>query len=255
MALPVIVAGVLIGLLVGMTGIGGSAFMAPILILLFGVTPSTAVGTDLLYSIPVKWLGAWQHHRQGNVRWEAVKYLARGSIPGALVGAFVVTRWMRLDAAGEAHLKTLLGVVLFVVSLLILWHMRPWNQEQAFVRDVWFHRPGVMTAWGGVVGLLVGLTSVGSGSLLVPFLFLLPLGAGEVVGTDVAHAALLVTVAGLAYLVGGTVDLGMSANLLVGALPGVWLGARLLRHVPERYIRVGLAVLLLLTSLHLLGFF
>jgi len=189
------------------------------------------------------------------VSWHAVRYLARGSVPGALLGAFLVIRWMRQDPAGEAHLKMLLGVILLIVSLLMLWHTRPWHREREFVRDVWFHRPGVMTTWGVMVGVLVGMTSVGSGSLLMPFLFLLPLGTREIVGTDVAHAAILVTVAALAYMMEGTVNVGLSLNLLMGALPGIWLGTRLLRHIPDHYLRVTLALLLLLTALHLLGLF
>ena len=237
-----------------MTGIGGSALMAPMLILFFGTPPSIAVGTDLAYSVPMKWLAAWQHHRQGHVRWEAVWLLARGSIPGALVGAYLVTRIVRLDAAGEMWLRRGLGVTLLLVSLLILWHLRPRpEREQAFLRDVWYHHPGVMSLWGAVVGFLVGLTSIGSGSLLVPFLLLLPLEARAVVGIDVAHAALLVTVAGLAHYAGGTVDVALTLNLLIGALPGVYLGSRLSRAVPDRGLRALLAVILLLTALHLVG--
>lgn len=246
--------GFVVGMLVGMTGIGGSALMAPMLIIFYGTPPSIAVGTDLAYSIPMKWLAAWQHHRHGHVRWSAVWLLARGSIPAALVGSLLVTRLVRMDAVAELWLKRVLGGTLLVVALLILWHLRPNPAaERAFVRDVWYHHPGTMSLWGAVVGFLVGVTSIGSGSLLVPFLLLLPLSAREVVGIDIAHAALLVTVAGLAHYAGGTVDILLTFNLLLGAMPGVFLGSRLSRRVPDRTLRGVLAVTLAAVSLHLIG--
>ncbi len=249
-------AGFVVGTLVGMTGIGGSALMAPMLIVFFNTSPSMAVGTDLAYSVPMKWLAAWQHHRQGHVQWHAVWLLARGSVPAALLGAYLVTRLVSVDATAEIWLKRALGGMLLLVSTLILWHLRPRpHREQALVQDVWFHHPGVMSLWGAVVGFLVGLTSIGSGSLLVPFLLLLPLTAQEVVGIDVAHAALLVTVAGLAHYAGGTVDLNLTLNLLIGAMPGVYLGSRLSRRVPDRGLRGVLAILLFFTALHLIGIF
>ncbi len=249
-------AGFVIGILVGMTGIGGSAFMAPLLILFFGTSPSMAVGTDLAYSVPMKVLGAWQHHRLGHVRWSAVWLLARGSVPAALLGSYAVTRWVKVDSQAEHMLRQVLGVTLALVALLILWHIRPKpERERNVIRDVWYHHPTFVSIWGAVVGLLVGVTSIGSGSLLVPFLLLLPLSAQEVVGTDVAHAAILVTVAGVAHLLGGTVDLWLALNLLFGAMPGVLIGSRLVRFLPDRWLRGGLSVLLFLTALHLLGVF
>lgn len=218
------------------------------------MSPSVAVGTDLAYSIPAKWVGAWQHYRQGNVRWQAVWFLARGSLPTALAGAYAITRWVRLDHAMEGLLRQLLGGTLLFVSLLSLWQIsRLSRSQQDLVRDVWYHHPLVISLWGGMVGLLVGITSIGSGSLVVPFLLLLPLSAQEVVGTDVAHAAILVTAAGTAYILGETVDIGLALNLLVGAVPGIVIGSRLTRVVSERLLRGALAVLLLLTALHLLG--
>ncbi len=243
-----------VGFLVGMTGIGGSALMAPLLILVFGTPPSIAVGTDLAYSVPMKWVGAWQHHRQGHVRWHAVWLLSRGSVPAALIGAYMITTWVHMDPPAEQTLRRVLGATLLLVSLLILLQLtRVLQHRREFIRDVWYHHPLAMSIWGAVVGFLVGVTSIGSGSLLVPFLLLLPLNAQEVVGTDVAHAALLVTVAGAAHLWGETVDLTLAANLLVGALPGVILGSRLTRFISEHRLRGGMAILLLATSLHLLG--
>ncbi len=228
--------------------------MAPLLILIVGVPPSVAVGTDLAYSIPMKWVGAWQHHRQGNVRWHAVWLLARGSLPAALVGAYLVTQWVHIDPAAETVLRRVLGATLLFVSLLSLWQLsRLARAQQDLVRDVWYHHPVVTSIWGAIVGLMVGITSIGSGSLVVPFLLLLPLSAQEVVGTDVAHAAILVTAAGAAHFLGETVDVGLAVTLLVGAIPGIVLGSRLTRVVSERLLRGTLALLLLLISLHLLG--
>ncbi len=250
----VVLTGFGVGFLVGMTGIGGSALMAPLLILGFDVPPSVAVGTDLLYSIPMKWVGTWQHHRQGHVRWHAVWLLARGSVPTALASAFFITQWVHMNPAFEILLRRILGGTLLLVSLLMLWQVsRSVYEQRRTVRDVWYYHPMVMTLWGAIVGLLVGATSIGSGSLLVPFLLLLPLSAWEVVGTDIAHAAIIVTAAGAIYLLGESVDVGLALYLLVGALPGIVLGAKLTRLVSEKRMRGVLALLLLFTSLHLLG--
>jgi len=253
MSAGIALAGFVVGTLVGMTGIGGSAFMAPILILVLGVSPSLAVGTDLFYSIPMKWVGAWQHHRLRHVHMPTVWALARGSVPGALIGALVVTRWVRADSYAEEALRRALGGTLLIVALLILWHVRSHQErEESVVRELWYHHPWVITLWGGVVGVLTGSTSIGSGSLLVPFLLLLPLGTHQVVGTDVAHAAVLVTAAGLTHMAGGTVNMSLAFNLLLGAIPGVLFGSRFSSWVPDHWLRAGLAILLLVLAVRLL---
>lgn len=245
-----------VGFLVGMTGIGGSALMAPLLILVFGAPPSIAIGTDLAYSIPMKWAGAWQHHRQGHVRWHAVWLLTRGSVPATFVSALLVTQWVHMDDSKEMLLRRGVGVALLLAAGLILWQLsRVAREQRALIQDLWFHHPMVVTLWGVMVGFLVGFTSIGSGSLLAPLLLLLPLSAQEVVGTGMTTAAILVTVGGITYIAGGTVDVMLTLNLLIGAVPGVLVGSRLSRLVSERRLRAALALILLGVALHLLGLY
>ena len=244
--------GLFIGLMVGLTGIGGSALMAPALVLLFRVPPSVAVGTDLAYSIPTKWVGMWQHYRKKHIRWDIVWHLGKGSVPAAIVAAYTVTRWVQMTPHAETSLRHLLGVILFVVGLVILAHLLFRSQLTQWIPRRWWHEhPWVMIGWGIIVGMFVGSTSIGSGTLLIPYLYLLRLKAREIVGTGVALSALLVTVAGGIYWWGGTVDMRLTIYLLTGSLPGVILGTRLSQRFPDRGLRFVLAILLLATALHL----
>ncbi len=233
--------GLLVGFLIGLTGMGGGAIMAPLLILL-GIRPLTVVGTDLAYSTLTKVAGAAYHWRRGTVHLPTVRSLALGSLPGTLAG---VSFLRSLNAQQVDHVITrVLGTTLMLVAATMLVQMlMPRIRIRGSPR--W-----LLTAAGFVVGVLVGVTSVGSGSLIVALLALTtPLPASAIVGTDLVHACLLVAVAALAHWQAGTIDLGVSLNLLIGALPGVLFGSRLSTRLPEQALRPTLAVVLFATGL------
>lgn len=239
-----------VGVLIGLTSMGGAALMAPFLILIIGVPPVTAVGTDLVYGAVTKIVGAAVHLRQGTVDLTVVKRLASGSIPGGLAGALVVVLLPRITRDAERLVQRAIGVLLVLVAVILLARMialfpkmAPSPKQLQFL-----HNRGTVI-WGAVVGFCVGATSVGSGSLLAPFLLLLfPYATSKVVGTDVCHAAVLVSVTGLAHAVSGGVQWNLVPMLLLGSIPGVLLGSRLATRIPARPLRTGLAALLLLTG-------
>lgn len=245
--------GFIVGILIGLTGMGGGALMTPFLILVLGTRPVVAVGTDLVYGSVTKIVGAFLHWRHGTVDLPLVKRLALGSVPGGLAAVAAVRLLPESGVDADAAVRRALGAVLIVVAATLLSRVvgiRPprWSaQWQARLQG-----RGTIVA-GAVVGALVGFTSVGSGSLLVPFLVgVFSLTPARVVGTDVFHAAILVTVTAAGHAQGGTVNWGIVAGLLVGSIPGVALGSWLAPRMPAPALRLGIAVLLLLTGIGLL---
>jgi len=243
--------GFLVGLLVGATGVGGGSLMTPLLVLLMGVAPATAVGTDLLYASITKVGGAWAHGRRQNIDWRICGWLALGSLPAA--GAtLAVLATLSVDANHYANvLKQCLGVALVLSAIALL--LRDRLHEFALKRSagVPIQRSPVATVvTGAVVGALVTATSVGAGALgVAALLFLYPkFAAARIVGTDIAHAVPLTLVAGLGHASLGGVDLHLLGNLLVGSLPGVYVGSHLSRALPERALRVLLASVLILVA-------
>ncbi|MGA8148826.1 MAG: sulfite exporter TauE/SafE family protein [Gallionellaceae bacterium] len=250
--------GFLVGFIVGVTGVGGGSLMTPLLVLVFGVAPATAVGTDLLYAALTKLGGSWAHSRQGTVDWKVVRLLATGSMPAALL-CMLLLHQLALDAG---HLKSLitgvLSVALVLTALALL--LKPWLQRLASSADgVAYelhahHLPGATILTGAVLGVLVTLSSVGAGALgVVLLLFLYPrLPMARIVGTDIAHAVPLTLVAGLGHAALGTVNFGLLGNLLLGSLPGIYLGSHLGLKIPERVLRPILAAMLMLIGGRLL---
>ena len=247
MNLPMVAMSFGVGLLIGLTSIGGAALMAPFLILVAGVRPVTAVGTDLLYGAVTKSVGAWVHVRQGTVDLPLVRKLAAGSIPGGLAGSLAVVLLPRFTAEADRVLRSAIGALLVVVALLLLVRMMfSWERPVALSGRA-------AARWGAAVGFCVGATSVGSGSLLAPFLMLLyPSKTVRAVGTDIFHAAVLVSVTGVAHALAGGVEWQLMPALLAGSIPGVLLGARLAPLVPPRPLRTGLAAVLLATGVHMI---
>jgi uncharacterized membrane protein YfcA len=251
--------GFVIGGMVGLTGIGGGSLMTPLLILVGGIRPVIAVGTDLLYGAITKAVGAFLHYRQETVDLNIVWHLGVGSIPAALLGAALI-QWIKGGAENgtvDRFISRALGAVLILVALILL--LRPlWRQtssgptgpSQHSGRQKW-----LTIGMGAGVGLLVGLTSVGSGALIAAFLGIVypELPLRRVVGTDVFHATLLAATAGLAHLSLGTVDLTLLASLLMGSIPGVWLGSRLAITLPDKVLRPVLALTLLGVGYKLMG--
>jgi uncharacterized membrane protein YfcA len=230
------VAGLVVGIIAGISGIGGSALLAPILILLFGVKASIAVGTDLVYSVPMKALAAFAHLRQGTVDGRVVKSLVLGGIPGALAGllVFALARARFGEAALEGILRHAIGIaILCAVVMLVatLFLKRP----QASVD----YRARATIAVGAGVGFLVALTSIGSGSITLPLLLLvLPaISLRKLIGAEIVFAALMVPVAALGHVAFANVDWMKALSLVAGAVPGAYLGARLSTRLGEVVLR------------------
>lgn len=251
------VSGFLVGLIVGVTGVGGGSLMTPLLVLFFGVAPATAVGTDLLYAAFTKSLGGWVHSRNGTVEWRLVGLLALGSLPATLF-TLALLKFLALDEQALQGIVTgVLSVALLLTALALLLKDRIKNIAQREDGTVYGlhhrHLPAATVVTGVVVGALVTLSSIGAGVLgTVALLFLYPrLSAVKVVGTDIAHAVPLTLAAGLGHLTLGTVDLILLGSLLLGSLPGIYLGSHLAAKVPETVLRPILAVMLLIIGTRL----
>lgn len=247
--------GLVVGVLVGLTGMGGAVLMTPLLMLGLGMPPTTAVGTDLVYSTVTKLAGTWQHWRQGSVDTRVVRAMAIGSLPATLVAVVVLFAIRGHSEAGVDHwLERAVGVMLAVAAVLMLRRVLLGSRNTTTMSDrlVRYQTPKLI-AIGAFGGFIVGMTSIGSGSLIIALLVMtVPLTAEKLVGTDVAHAFLLVGVASIGHLFLGDVDLLLAAKLLVGSIPGVLIGSRLTLWVPRRPLQIGLAGLLLSTSFTLL---
>jgi uncharacterized membrane protein YfcA len=250
---PLVAAGFVVGLLVGLTGMGGGAVMTPFLISVVGVGPVVAVGTDLIYSAATKIVGAWLHARQRTVDFALVKRLAMGSVPAGLAAVGVIRLLPSVGLDADQAVRRALGAVLILVAVAML--CRIFAVRERTLSERWrtaLEGRGTVVA-GAVVGALVGFTSVGSGALLVPFLICVyPLSPAKVVGTDIFHAAILVSVTGLAHAQGGSVNWALAVTLLAGSITGVSIGTWIAPRAPVRVLRVGLASLLLLTGLSLM---
>jgi uncharacterized protein len=253
----VVLFGLGVGILVGLTGIGGGSLMTPLLVLFVGVQPVVAIGTDLAYGAVTKTLGGWKHLRQGTVDLGVSRWLAVGSVPGSLLGVVLVNRLHAAygDGFDEVLLVSIAGALVIVaVSILgrALFMPRLVARERHTVALTTRVRAGA-AGIGLVLGLLVGMTSVGSGALIgLALILVFRLTPHRVVGTDVFHAAILLWTAGLAHWASGNVDLGLMANILVGSLPGVWIGTSLVRRVPAAGLRPALGCVLLGSALGVL---
>lgn len=247
-------AGLVIGFLIGLTGMGGGALTTPVLILVFKVRPVFAVGTDLVFAAATKWVGALTHHRQGTVNHPLVRQLAVGSVPGTILG-IVALRAIGIGARTDSVVTRALGVALIIVAVslavdaLLLRRRAGWIPGLKMPTD----RPRWNAVIGFVVGLLLAVTSIGSGTLIMAALITLYPGviAAELVGSDVFHAAILVTVAGIGHMTLGTINFAIVGSLLAGSIPGVLLGSRLALRTPEGLLRPLLASILLVAGVKL----
>ena len=253
----VIVFGLGVGVLVGLTGIGGGSLMTPLLILFAGVPPVVAIGTDLAYGAVTKTVGGWRHLRKGTVDLGISKWLAVGSLPGSLIGVWLLDRLHH--AYGDAFDDVLLIVVaaaLLIVSVSVLGRALFMPKLVERERDsVELNRATKVKAVsiGLILGLILGLTSVGSGALIgLALILVFTLTPHRVVGTDVFHAAVLLWVAGFAHFVSGNVDFVLMGNILLGSIPGVIVGAALITRVPANGLRPALGCVLLGSALGVL---
>jgi uncharacterized membrane protein YfcA len=247
-----------VGILVGMTGMGGGSLMTPLLILVFGIKPVVAVGTDLAYAAVTKTVGGWRHFRKGTVFPRMALWLAVGSCPGALLGVWLLDtlrdEWgsdfdtFMLVAIGSALLVT--GSVVLMRALAIADHAA--RERRAF-RMQTRHKVAAV-ALGGSVGFVLGITSAGSGTLIAIGLIIgFRLNPHRVVGTDVAHAAVLLWVAAIAHLFSGNIDYALAGTILLGSIPGVWVGTHLSTLLPQEWLRLALGTVMLASSLALVS--
>jgi uncharacterized protein len=253
-----IIAGFGVGTAVGMTGVGGGSLMTPILVLLFGFAPVTAVGTDLWFAAVTKTVGGALHHRSGTVDWEVMRRLSMGSIPTAIA----TMSWMHYTGTGPSRngiFIHFLGAVLLLTAIVILLRKklqsigrgRRTTTPDSFKRV----QPPLTVLAGAILGLLVSLTSVGAGAMgTVMLLYLYPLRMtpSRLVGTDIVHAIPLTVVAGTGYLLMGNVDLHLLGNLLIGSIPGVLIGTLIASRANETFLRTAIALILVAVSSKLL---
>jgi uncharacterized membrane protein YfcA len=241
--------GLLIGILVGMTGMGGGSLMTPMLILLFGFNPKTAVGTDILHGAVFKSFGAWRHRTLGNVHVPLAMWMLLGSAPLSLVGVQIASSFS--DATTSTMSKVVGGALIVGgIGFAIKTFLHGYTGDAPLHLDS--REKAIAVTIGATCGFVVGLTSVGSGTFFgLAMLILFPLTAQRIVGTDMLHAALLLWVAGAGHLLHGNVDLHAMAWLLVGSIPGVLIGSHLSIRVPDRALRVVFAFVLVLSGIKL----
>jgi uncharacterized protein len=251
----VAVAGAFVGFVVGLTGMGGGALMTPLLVLLFGIEPLTAVSSDIVASMVMKPIGGGVHLKHGTVNRGLVKWLVIGSVPSAFIGV-VLLKQLGMGPELQARVKVALGVALFIVAFgliirpLLAKRKRPGESLLPVVA-----RPIPTMLIGIIGGLFVGLTSVGSGSLIIIMLLMLypSLKLSELVGTDLVQAVPLVASAAIGHLFYGDFQLGLTGAILIGSIPGVFIGARFSARAPDYVIRPALIVVLSVSALKLLG--
>jgi uncharacterized protein len=249
MLVNLIVAGLVVGFMIGLTGVGSGALMAPVLLLL-GIPPSTVVGSDLLFGLLTKIVGVGSHVQRKTIAWRWVWLMAIGSLPGVLIG----TRILAHFAGAPKTIRVWIGIVLVLTPVIAV------LMEIARRRDaVWVERlrqpsPVTIAAIGAAIGVTVGATSVGSGSLVDMALVLFsPLSGALLIGTGIAHAVLITGAGAASHWSLGNVDVALVGQLLIGSIPGVLIGGWLARRSKPGYVRWGATTLVLLSGLTLLS--
>ena len=248
-----IIAGFVVGMLVGLTGVGGGSLMTPILVLFFHIKPALAVGTDLLYASVTKSVGIFAHGKLGNIDWKIVRFLAFGSVPASILTTLYLKNQ---DIASDAAVNTIkfwLGVALLVTSLSVLFRnqLAKLSKKEHLINEQW--TPYLTIILGLVLGALVTLTSVGAGALGVTALLIIypnrPINT--IIGSDIAHAVPLTLVAGLGHASIGTVNYELLGTLLIGSIPGIWIGSHLSSKMAEHWVRIALALILIFVGVKL----
>ena len=243
-----------IGALVGMTGMGGGSLMTPLLILVFGINPVTAIGTDIFYAAVTKTVGGWRHLRKGTVNLGLTFWLAVGSVPASVLGVWLIS--VLESRIGEDDLDSivyaLLGGTLLMVGIITLARalfLTDLIEERDDFEIKRRHKIAAVTI-GATTGFVIGITSAGSGTVIAILLIsVFRLTPRRVVGTDVFHAAILLWAAGMAHWVSGNVDFGLAGNILLGSLPGVIVGAHFATRAPVGFLRTALGVVLVASGI------
>ena len=250
----IIIFGFGVGALVGMTGMGGGSLMTPLLILIFGIKPVTAIGTDIFYAAVTKTVGAWRHLRIGTVNLPLTFWMAAGSVPASVLGVWLIS--VLQDSFGEERLESivyaLLGGTLLMVGIITLARALILSKLIEEREDFELKRRHKVAAVviGATTGFVIGITSAGSGTVIAILLIsIYRLTPRRVVGTDVFHAAILLWAAGIAHWVGGNVDFHLAGNILIGSVPGVVVGTHFASRAPVGFIRTALGVVLVASGI------
>jgi len=236
--------GLVVGLLVGLTGVGGGALMTPLLVLLFGIRATTAVGTDLLYACVTKTVGTAVHGFSGTVEWRIVRRLASGSVPATALTLIVLSRYQDRLGNSSKLITTVLGFALILTAISIVFRKWILNALAGAAAKLSSRGTTLLTvALGAVLGVLVSLSSVGAGAIGVTFLLILypKLPASKLVGSDIAHAVPLTLIAGIGHWFLGSIDGVLLVSLLVGSIPGVIVGSYISSRIPDKVLRPVLA--------------
>ena len=252
--LPHAIAGLLVGFLVGMTGVGGGSLMTPLLVLMFGVSPQTAVGTDLLFAAATKSVGVGVHGWRNTIDWKVMRRLAIGSLPAAGLTLIALNTFIHIGKPANNVILSVLGALLILTAIGILFQRKllaygathhPLGPDKALIPTI---------ALGALLGVFVTISSVGAGAIGVTVLLMLyrRLPVARIVGTDIAHAVPLALVAGAGHWFLGSVDLVLLVNLLVGSIPGVIVGSLLSSRAPDAVLRPALAAVLVVSGVRLL---
>ncbi|MFZ2853942.1 MAG: sulfite exporter TauE/SafE family protein [Rhodocyclaceae bacterium] len=244
--------GFVVGAIVGLTGVGGGSLMTPLLVLLFGIHPATAVGTDLLYAAITKAGGTTVHAKKGHVDWRITGLLASGSLPAAMLTIWALSHLPKQSPAVTHIISSSLGVALLLTACAIVFRKNIQKYALSHADDSAHTRlqAPITVAVGALLGVVVTISSVGAGALGVAVLFFLypRLPAIRIIGSDLAHAVPLTLVAGVGHWMIGSVDWALLSSLLLGSLPGIWLGSHASAKVPDRFLRPILATMLVLVG-------
>lgn len=254
-----IAAGFGVGVLVGLTGVGGGSLMTPIMVLLFGVAPATAVGTDLWFAAITKMVGGWVHGKKGTIDWEVLRRMFYGSIPAALL-TLLWLHWSGVHKSQSSLIVHVLGGVLILTSFASVFRPR----FQAFGERLRKGRPiefksvqaPATVICGAILGFLVTFTSIGAGALgAVMLLYLYPLRMTpmRLVGTDIVHAIPLTVLAGTGHLLMGNVNFSLLGTLLIGSIPGILIGSLASTYAPEKFLRTMISIVLVAVGIKMLA--
>jgi len=248
-------AGLLVGFLVGLTGVGGGSLMTPVLVLLFGISPTTAVGTDLLFASTTKIAGSLVHGWRASVDWTVVRRLATGSVPAAVVTLLAMSGVGQPPRAASHTMLMVLGVMLILTAVATLFQKQLAMLVKRSERRFEEHALAPTVVLGAVLGVAVTMSSVGAGAIGVTALLMLypTLRVSRIVGSDIAHAVPLTMVAGFGHWIIGDVNPVLLVNLLIGSIPGVAVGSLLSTRSPDHVLRPVLAAVLFISGYKLLG--
>lgn len=250
-----VLSGLCVGAIVGMTGVGGGSLMTPLLIMLFGVHPATAVGTDLLYAAVTKSFGTLVHGYTHTVDWRVVRRLAAGSVPATLATLLVLAQFDMRSAQAAHLISRALGAALVATSLTLIFRRRLVDWLTRRLPEPAPQTTAILTvATGAVLGILVSVSSVGAGAIGVTALVILypRLATARIVGSDIAHAVPLTLIAGLGHWALGSIDTSILGSLLIGSIPGILAGSYAAIRLPDRALRMSLAVMLVIVGGRLL---